>query len=322
MAHADTVAAVTSRLAAAGISAARAEARWLVAHALAAGSGPPSRNGSGPPHDPLEVLVRRREAHEPLQLLLGSWPFRGVELLLEPGVFLPRPETEVVAGLAIDHAAAAGHGAVVAEPCTGSGAIAASLLAEVPGATVHATDIDPAAVDLARRNLGAVAGGERFVVHQGDLLDPLPVALCGRVDVLVANPPYLPTSDAAHLDVEVADHDPAAALFGGPVGNEVVDRLLGLAPKWLRPGGVVVLEIDARQGDAALAAAARTGFATGALFRDLAGRDRALVARWPQRTGGGTGGGTGGPTGGDGATDTRTSRPPVGDVERSAGVRS
>lgn len=274
MSHPGTVARVAARLAAAGVQPARAEARWLVEHALAS---PPAGDGA----DPLEELVRRRAAHEPLQLLLGRWPFRGVELTLEPGVFLPRPETEIVAGLAIEHAAAAGPGALVAEPCTGSGAIAASLLAEVPGASVHATDIDPRAVDLARRNLAGVAAAGRFAVLRGDLLDPLPGELCGRLDVLVANPPYLPASDADHLAAEVALHDPHAALFAGDQGHEIVDRLLELAAVWLRPAGVVVLEIDARLAQAALAAAARAGLATGELVRDLTGRHRALVARQP-----------------------------------------
>lgn len=308
--HPDMVAAVTARLAAAGIAPARTEARWLVSHVLATASEPAADVGAARMGARLEALVRRREDQEPLQLLLGRWPFRGVELTLEPGVFLPRPETEVVAGLAVAHAAAAGPGAVVAEPCTGSGAIAASLLAEVPTVTVHATDIDPAAVALARRNLGAVAAPARFTVQQGDLLDPLPDALRGQLDVLVANPPYLPAADADHLDVEVARHDPARALFGGAVGHEVVDRLLVLAAEWLTPGGAVVLEIDARLGGAALAAAARAGFATGELVRDLAGRDRVLVARWPERAEGTA------PTGG-------VPSPLSGEtVERQSGVQS
>lgn len=265
-----TIAEVAQRLAAAGIAPARTEARWLVEHAEAVADG-----GC---EDRLEALVRRREAGEPLQLLLGRWPFRTVELELAPGVFLPRPETEVVAGVAVRTAAAAGPHPVVAEPCTGTGAIAASLLAEVPGVQVHASDIDPGAVALARRNLAAVAGAERFSVHEGDLLTPLPAELRGQLDLLVANPPYLPSSDVDHLDVEVAGHDPAAALFGGPDGHEVVDRLLELARSWLRPAGTVVLEIDARRGPAALIAAARAGFPAAELITDLTGRDRVLVA--------------------------------------------
>lgn len=271
MDHATAVGRVADRLAAAGIEGARAQARWLVEHAVATA-------GSADHAAQLEALVRRRLDREPLQLVLGSWPFRAVELVLEPGVFLPRPETELVAGLAIEHAAAVGPGALIAEPCTGSGAIAASLLAEVPGVEVHATDLDARAVQLARRNVAAAAADGRGTVHHGDLLAPLPVALCGRLDVLVANPPYLPEGDADHLDIEVAAHDPPAALFGGPHGHEVVDRLLALAARWLRPGGVVVLEVDARLGQEALVTAAGVGLARGELVRDLAGRHRVLVA--------------------------------------------
>ncbi|MFP4312421.1 MAG: hypothetical protein ACLFS9_10650, partial [Nitriliruptoraceae bacterium] len=152
---------VAARLAAAGIPTARAEARWLVEHV--SGAPAPGR---------LEELVRRRLAGEPLQLLLGRWPFRTVELELEAGVFVPRPETEVVAGFAIDHARALGRGVLAAEPCTGSGAIACALVAEVDGIEVLATDLDPGAVALARRNLAAVRSRTEAVRRLGSRLRP------------------------------------------------------------------------------------------------------------------------------------------------------
>lgn len=301
-----TVAAVAARLAAAGVSGPYAEARWLVEHALrdadprdgVAPRGPRDRAGDRaavairePALDvsdrlapALEALVARRLEHEPLQLVLGRWPFRTVELELLPGVFVPRPETEVVAGVAIDHARRLGPGALVAEPCTGSGAIAASLLAEVEDVEVYATDRSPAAVALARRNLAAVSKGTaspRAHVLEGDLLAPVPRRLCGRLEVLVANPPYLPHGDRGRLAPEVAEHDPAAALFGGEDGHEVVERLLTAARQWLRPGGVVVLEIDDRRGEEACAAARAAGLAQAHLVADLAGRDRAVVATAP-----------------------------------------
>ncbi len=266
-------AAIVGRLEAAGVPSPAADARWLVEHA---------QRGGGPlDHGLLEALVGRRERHEPLQLILGSWPFRTVELALAPGVFLPRPETEVVAGVAIDHVRRLGPGAVVAEPCTGSGAIACSLLAEVPGVRVIATDRDPAAVALARHNLAAVAPATRVEVLEGDLLEPLPAALRGHLDVVVANPPYLPSSDRGQLAREVVEHDPEAALFGGPDGHEVVDALLGAAREWLRPGGVVIVELDERRGAAAVAVATGLGLTGVHLVRDLAGRDRAVVASVP-----------------------------------------
>lgn len=268
---------VAARLAAAGIPAARAEARWLVEHARAAPT--PGR---------LETLVRRRLAGEPLQLLLGRWPFRTVELALEAGVFVPRPETEVVAGLAIDHVRRLGRPALAAEPCTGSGAISCALVAEVAGIEVVATDLDARAVALARRNLaevrdrsGAVARRSRAEVHLGDLLDPLPEQLRGRLDLLVANPPYLPVADRSQLAREVVAHDPAAALFGGVDGHEVVDRLVAEAGRWLAPGGLLVVEIDDRRGPEVVARARAAGWDEVRVAPDLAGRDRALLARAP-----------------------------------------
>jgi release factor glutamine methyltransferase len=266
---------VAARLAAAGIPAARAEARWLVEHATATAT--PGR---------LEALVTRRLAGEPLQLLLGRWPFRTVELTLEAGVFVPRPETEVVAGFAIDHARRLGRPVLAAEPCTGSGAISCALVAEVDGIEVVATDLDPRAVALARRNLaevrgrsGAVARRSRAEVHLGDLLDPLPEHLRGRLDLLVANPPYLPVADRAAMAPEVVEHDPAAALFGGVDGHEVVDRLLAEAGDWLAPGGLLVVEIDDRRGGEAAERARAAGLDEVRVAPDLAGRDRALLAR-------------------------------------------
>ncbi len=303
--HAAVVAAVAARLAAAGMPGARAEARWLVEHALhemrSAGDtrarrrveATPGPSPDAAPEDErlrarVEPLVARRLEHEPLQLVLGRWPFRTVELELAPGVFVPRPETEVVAGVAIDHARRLGPGAVVAEPCTGTGAITASLLAELDDVEVHATDRSPAAVALARRNLASVtrgAPGSRAHVLEGDLLTPLPARLRGRLDLLVANPPYLPRGELGRLAPEVAGHDPAAALFGGVDGHEVVDRLLAAAGTWLRPGGVVVLEIDDRRGEEVCAVARAVGLDQVHLVPDLAGRDRAVAATAPAARG-------------------------------------
>jgi release factor glutamine methyltransferase len=245
VAHPDLLARVTARLAAAGVASPRSDARWLLEHVLAVAGDPSAPIGAAL----LEELVARRAAREPLQLVLGTTAFRTVELLCRPGVFVPRPETEVLAGVAIDAAREVvarqadayqaggrgagpptGRGPLVVEPCTGTGAVACSLVAEVPGVRVIATDLDPAAVALATENLRRVVAGEAgpgpdvppaadqpsWEVRQGDLLGPVDAALRGHLDVLVANPPYLPASDRGSWEVEVADHDPDAALVGGP----------------------------------------------------------------------------------------------------------
>lgn len=240
----------------------------------------------------LDGMVERRARRVPLQVVLGSTTFRWVDVEVEQGVFIPRPETEVVAGLAID-ALAGVERPLVAEPCTGTGAITCALLTEVPGVRVLATDGSGAAVDLARRNIARVLAGDASPpawqpddataeVLVGHLLDPLRQlgsTVLGNLDVLVANPPYLPSSDAPSMQPEVVGHDPAAALFGGEDGHEVVDELLAEAAVWLRPAGTVVIEIDDRRGDAAAASAEAAGLVEVRIEQDLTGRDRAVVAQ-------------------------------------------
>lgn len=239
----------------------------------------------------LAELVERRAAREPLQLLIGAAWFRYLRLECAPGVFVPRPETEIVAGLAVEAARLAPAPALVVEPCTGSGAIALAVASEVPHADVIATDIDPAAVGLATRNLERLlagradvagpAAGARCRVLSGDLLEPIDPGLRGRVDVLVSNPPYLPAADGEALPPEVVDHDPPRALFGGEDGLEVVGRLLTAAGGWLRPGGTLILEIDERRGGEVRERAEAHGLVDVRIEKDLTGADRALVARSP-----------------------------------------
>ncbi|MGH3664561.1 MAG: peptide chain release factor N(5)-glutamine methyltransferase, partial [Egibacteraceae bacterium] len=197
----------------------------------------------------LARLAQRRAAREPLQLLVGSVGFRHLELAVRPGVFIPRPETEVLAGWAVAHTPPGG---VVVEPCTGSGAVACAVASEVPGCTVVATDNSSEAVALARDN--AARAGVTVDVRQGDLLDPVPGTLRGRVDVLVSNPPYLATAELAGLEPEVVDWDPRQALVSGPGGAEVTSRLVTAAPAWLAGGGWLLLEVDPSR--AAITAAA------------------------------------------------------------------
>lgn len=283
-------------LAAAGVPAPEVDARLLVGAVLSGPSGraPATVAADDPRLAELERLVGERARRLPLQLVLGHTWFRYLRLACRPGVFIPRPETEIVAGEAIAAARAAGDTPVVVEPCTGTGAIALAVATEVAGAQVHATDVSADAVALARHNLAAVEAGEAEVrglaagasctIVRADLLAGLPTTLEGTVDVLVSNPPYLPAADRGSWEPEVAAHDPDAALVGGPDGHEVVDALLAAAGTWLRPGGTLVLEIDERRGADAVRAAASAGLVDVVLVRDLTGADRAVRARRPGGT--------------------------------------
>ncbi len=198
----------------------------------------------------LAGLVARRVAGEPLEQLLGWAEFCGLRIAVEPGVFVPRVRTEWLV-----RQAAALRPRTVVELCCGSGAVAAALRSLLPGLAVTAADVDPAAVRCARRNL---PGAD---VLAGDLDRPLPAALLGRVDVLVANAPYVPTGEIPLLPPEARDHEPRVALDGGADGLDVARRVVACAPRWLAPGGTLLVETSRRQGPALVAAARAAGLA-------------------------------------------------------------
>jgi release factor glutamine methyltransferase len=200
----------------------------------------------------LAGLVDRRAAGQPLEHVLGWAGFCGLRIAVDPGVFVPRRRTEFLAGQAI---ALARPGAVIVDLCCGSGALAAAVSAAVDRPEVHAADIDPAAVRCARRNLAA-AGGR---VYEGDLYEPLPAALRGRVGILLANVPYVPTGEVGLLPPEARDFEARVALDGGPDGLGVLRRVAAGAPAWLAPGGHLLSEISERQEAAATGAVTGTG---------------------------------------------------------------
>jgi release factor glutamine methyltransferase len=220
-------AAVVTRLRAAGCVFAEDEARLLTAET------PPSR---------LEELVRRRVAGEPLEQLLGWAGFCGLRVAVAPGVFVPRRRSEL---LVREAAALAPSRAVVVDLCCGSGAVAAALVAVLDRPEVHASDVDPAAVACARRNLPT------GWVHGGDLFAALPTGLRGRVDVLVANVPYVPSDAVALMPPEARDHEPRTALDGGGDGLDVARRVVAGAQAWLAPGGSLLFEVGEAQVPAA-----------------------------------------------------------------------
>lgn len=272
-----------ARLAEAGVDDPEQEVRWIAERASGRTAAEQTAHLDTPATGRevafVDQMVARRAAGEPLQYVLGRWAFRTLDLLVDRRVLIPRPETEVVAGLAIDAAAALDRPAVVADLGTGSGAIALSLAAERwPHIEVWATDASADALSVARANLaglGRRAGVVRLV--EGDWFAALPAELAGRLDVVVSNPPYVPDGDP--LPAEVAEWEPASALRAGPDGLADVRRIVAAAPAWLAPGGVLVVEIGDTQGEAARALALDAGLVDGRVEPDLAGRPRALVAR-------------------------------------------
>lgn len=186
----------------------------------------------------LEALVRRREAGEPLEVLVGSVEFCGLRLRVAPGVFVPRRRTALLARLA---AAAVSPGDVAVELCCGVAPVASVLAASVAGVEVHAADVDPVAAACARSNLVA---GE---VHVGDGYDALPERLRGCVALLAANAPYVPEAEVSRMPPEARLHEPAVALSGGADGLDVQRPVVAEAPRWLRPGGVLLVETGVPQ---------------------------------------------------------------------------
>ncbi len=186
----------------------------------------------------LEALVARRVAGEPLEPLLGWAEFAGLRVDVAPGVFVPRARSELLVDLALEGLP---DDAVVVELCCGVGAIAAAIRAARPDAEVWAADIDPDAVAVARRNLPP----ER--VREGDLFDPLPRELLGRVDLIVANAPYVPSDEIAFMPAEARDHEHLVALDGGRDGTAVQARVASGCREWLAPGARVIVETSRRQ---------------------------------------------------------------------------
>jgi release factor glutamine methyltransferase len=258
----------------AGVPSPEHDARELLAHVT--GSGRMLLADPTPEQEAeFARLVARRGEREPLQHLTGLAHFRHEELVVGPGVFVPRPETELLAGWAIDRAVEAGDRPIVVDLCTGSGAIARAVAHEVPGARVHAVELDEAAHAWAGRNL-ADTGVD---LRQGDFRTAFD-DLLGRVDVVVSNPPYVPLEAWESVAVEARDHDPHLALFSGDDGLDAIRALADRAAVLLRPGGVVGIEHADVQGESAPEVFARQGsWEEVRDHRDLADRPRYVTAR-------------------------------------------
>jgi release factor glutamine methyltransferase len=235
---------VITRLRAAGCVFAEDEAGLLIAAART-------------PAD-LAAMVDRRVAGLPLEHVLGWAEFCGLRIAVDPGVFRPRPRTEFLVGQAIALAIArrplAGSATVVVDLCCGSGAVGAALIAALDRVELYAVDIDPAAVRCARRNVAA--DGQ---VYEGDLYEPLPAELRGRVDVLVANAPYVPTDAIGLLPPEARIHEPRVALDGGADGLDILRQVTIEAPQWLAPSGALLVETSVAQAPHLVDTVTRSG---------------------------------------------------------------
>jgi release factor glutamine methyltransferase len=261
----------------------RQEAVWIVDHAGV---------------DLAPALAERRRAGEPLQYVLGRWPFRSIELAVDPRVLIPRPETEQVVGVALRELERVPSGSEDRTVCvdlgTGSGAIALSLAVEGasarPGLEIWATDASADALEVARANLADLgrtdpAAAGRVRLAEGRWFQALPASLAGQVDLLVSNPPYVTESEYPALDPTVRLWEPKEALVAGSddagvPGMAAIAAIISGAPRWLAPHGAMVMEIAPSLAGPGLAAARKAGFGSVSAERDLAGRLRTLVARW------------------------------------------
>jgi len=286
----DEIALATARLAEAGVDSPRTDAELIAAHVHNVKRGELHSVPDSEFDARFWVDIGRRENREPLQHITGQAYFRYLELDVGPGVFVPRPETEVMTGWAIDRL----RDMNVAEPVvvdlgTGSGAIALSIAQEVPRATVHAVEGDPLARSWAERNVtryvdGYTAG--RVLLHPGDFVSPGPAGLtalaplAGTVDLVVSNPPYIPVGSV--VPPEVGEYDPPAALWSGGDGLDAIRAVQRVARWLLRPGGLVAVEHADVQGTPVFwIFAEEAGWRDTANHKDLARKDRFVTAIWP-----------------------------------------
>lgn len=228
-----------------------------------------------PERESLREAVKRRAAGEPLQYVTGEVAFRHIVVKVRAGVLIPRPETEVLAGVVIDALRDAAE-PLVADVCTGSGCVGLSIASELPRCRVVAADISPRAVAIARENAVRLGLDDRVDVFEGDLLSGLPPASEGQYSAVVANPPYVPSAEVDKLEPQVVGYEPRLALDGGPDGLDVFRQLASQAARWLAPRGLFAVELDERRVETA-AQEAVEWYEQVKVVTDLAGRDRVLT---------------------------------------------
>jgi release factor glutamine methyltransferase len=226
----------------------------------------------------LRGLVKRRAGREPLQHIIGSASFCGFEIAVNRDVLVPRPETELLAEQAWQFVAALGERAsTVLDFGTGSGCLAIAMAAKCPKSDVHATDISEAALAVAKQNAARHGVAERIHFHSGDGFGALSAGL--QFDLLVSNPPYIPSAEISQLQPEVRDHDPGLALDGGGDGLDFYRRLAAESRAWLKPGGWMMLELGDGQAGPVSELLTPLGWLVDAVEKDYSGRERILIAR-------------------------------------------
>ena len=236
---------------------------------------------SGRESEDFAALLGRRAAREPLQYITGLKGFRYLELAVDPRVLIPRPETEMLVERALCLLARRPPGPVAVDVGTGCGCIALSLAYECTAASVFATEVSGEALEVARLNASRMEPPPPVTFLHGDLLQALPAALAGGIDLIVSNPPYIREGDFPSLPPEVRDHEPYAALVAGPTGMEVHLVLMRQAPRWLAPGGCLLMEGGEDQVHELARAAAGLGYAAAQVRPDLTGRPRMAELRVP-----------------------------------------
>jgi release factor glutamine methyltransferase len=265
-----------------GVDRPRLEAEVLLSHALGQ-SRVQLIVDSKRPLEPAELarfrdFVRRRRKLEPVAYLLGEREFYGRPFKVDARVLIPRPDTETLVDVALQAMADRSLSFRALDLCTGSGCVAITLAKEAPTATIFATDASADALAVARANLERL-GAYRVALGQGDLFD-VPSLRGRRFDLIVSNPPYIPTAEIPTLMADVRDHEPRLALDGGADGLDLVRRLVGAAPTYLVPGGVLALEIGAGQAPAVRAILEEVGFADVRAVQDAGRIERVVTGRW------------------------------------------
>jgi len=275
----------SNRLSAAGIANARLDAEVLLAHIIKKDRVWLITHRDEVLDDEQQrafaEVIRRRTGREPLQHIMGSQEFWGLEFMVTPDVLIPRPETEHIIEAALAIVQDRNSPVRIIDLCTGSGCIAVSLAKELAAARVIATDASEKALAVARENSRRHGVAERIRFLQGDLFGPLEeLDLRGQVDILVSNPPYVLAGNLSTLQPEVRDYEPQMALIAGPEGTEIAIRIIRTAPEYLKQNGALIMEMGMGQSEALIrAVAATSAYAGPDILKDLAGINRVIVAR-------------------------------------------